>query len=541
MREFQEIAANEVSEGLPDDDPMLWDREDEEESSSSSEEDYEPNPRDLRWEEVDDNWAPNWLMNYNQEQGFSAHYPGGLVDPIDFFQLLFDDEVINLLVLETNRYAEQFFTNFPGRLSEKYYQEWQPCTPARMKAYLGILIHMGLSQLHHMQSHWENSVHYSCSFCPNVMTRNEFTLLHKFFHIVNNQNANQDDRLYKIRPLFNLMVSKFQRYYVLSKDITIDERIVKYTGRLIFRQYIRNKPIKLGIKVFLLSDSLNGYIYNWEVYCGAGQRLDNASLAHEVITRLVEGLHNRGHLVCFDSYYTNVPTVKYLATRGFGCLGMLRQNRKFIPQVIKRPQEPLEPGEALFRRSGNLLCFIFKDKKEIRMLTNVYGNAFNGNGKPQALFDYNFLMRGVDKSNQSNSYYHFRHKSIKWYKTLFISVLESTVSNAYQLYKLRFPLTGKKPLMFRESLATDLAQEYITQKHRRLLLSSNLRIIPGLHEISTRNQKNCFICSTNESRKTTIYYCIECDKNVCPSRCFYILHTKLHIQQRNKIVNSQRE
>lgn len=84
---------------------------------------------------------------------FSAHYPGGLVDPIDFFQLLFDDEVINLLVLETNRYAEQFFTNFPGRLSEKYYQEWQPCTPARMKAYLGILIHMGLSQLHHMQSH----------------------------------------------------------------------------------------------------------------------------------------------------------------------------------------------------------------------------------------------------------------------------------------------------------------------------------------------------------------------------------------------------
>ena len=48
-------------------------------------------------------------------------------------------------------------------------------------------------------------------------------------------------------------------------------------------------------------------------------------------------------------------------------------------------------------------------------------------------------MRGVDKSNQNISYYHSKNKSIKWYRTLFVSALETTITNAYQLYKLRFP------------------------------------------------------------------------------------------------------
>src|SRR5690349_5143334 len=100
-----------------------------------------------------------------------------------------------------------------------------------------------------------------------------------------------------------------------------------------------------------------------------------------------------------------------------------------------------------------------------------------------------------------------------------------------------FPLTGKKPLAFRETLSLELAQEYIAQRHHQMQLRSNSRIIIGLHEIASRTQRNCCICSTMEHRRTTIYYCVQCDKNVCPIRCFYTLHTKMKVNQRNKTRN----
>ena len=115
-------------------------------------------------------------------------------------------------------------------------------TPNKMKVYLGIVIHMGLSQSHEINLHWTPSTHYSCTFCANIMSRNEFTLLHRFFHITNNKIANTNDKMNKIRPLFDLLALKFQNFYVLKQDITIDERMVKYTGRLSFRQYIRDNP-----------------------------------------------------------------------------------------------------------------------------------------------------------------------------------------------------------------------------------------------------------------------------------------------------------
>ncbi len=525
--EENDVFVEDVSVEIKED--ILFDQQ-----SSSDDSDEEDEPQE-DWKDVQEDWSPNWLPEYKEKEGPSRHLPGYLTEAEEFFTRLFDIEVLNLLVEQTNLYADQFFARNPELQNNNYYRQWKSCGVEEFKAYIGILIHMGLVRLPRMQSHWEVSEHSSCCFCPNVMSRQKFTLIHKFFHIVDNERLNRDDKLCKIRPLINLLVSNYQRYYVLSKNLSIDERMVKYTGRLSFRQYIRNKPIKLGIKVWVLADSQNGYVYNLEVYCGAREK-KSTNLAQDVVSHLVEGLQNRGHILCFDSYYTSVPLAKSLSIRGFGCLGMLKANRKFIPTIIKNPP-PMKEKEGYFQKLGNLMCFVFKDKREVRMLTNVYGISFENNENPQALNDYNLLMRGVDRSNQMISYYHFKHKSIKWYRTLFISILETTIANAYQLYRCRFPLTGMNLLKFRESLATDLVQDFLTQQNEKIRLGPSKSIIIGLHEIGIQSQRNCCICSTSERRKTTIYYCIDCNKSVCPVRCFYLLHTNLKVHVRKKVRN----
>lgn len=260
QEQVDDIFMDILSEGLPEEDPLLVEENDNVDDVSS--EDSEELLQDLDWESTDDEeWYPgNWLQQYALIPGLSQQFPSNVNQVEDSFLLLFDNEIIGLLVEETNRYATQFFTRFPEKRGEYYYKEWEGCNTALMKAYLGILVHMGLSQFPRLVYHWKSSAHFSCSFCPNVMKRNKFFIMHKFFHITDNSRANNDDRLFKIRPLLELLVTKFQSFYVLNKELSIDERIVKYTGRLSFRQYIPNKPVKLGIKMFVLADSRTGNI-----------------------------------------------------------------------------------------------------------------------------------------------------------------------------------------------------------------------------------------------------------------------------------------
>ncbi len=91
--------------------------------------------------------------------------------------------------------------------------------------------------------------------------------MNKFFHSDSNSNKNKGDKLYKIRFLFNYLPERWRKFYIPSKEICIDESIIKFDGRISFKQYIKNKPIKFGLKAFLLCDN-TGYCTNFLLYCG---------------------------------------------------------------------------------------------------------------------------------------------------------------------------------------------------------------------------------------------------------------------------------
>ena len=192
----------------------------------------------------------------------------------------------------------------------------------------------------------------------------------------NNQNANLNDKLYKVRPVLNGIVRNWKKYYVLHQKLCIDERMIKFRGRSDFLQYVPTKPMKWGFKAFILADAITAYTYNLIVYTGSqGTRTRN--LANNVILELAEGLTDLGHQIFFDSYYCSVPIVEYLSTRGTGCTGVIRKNRKFIPDAIKNPPASLQAGETLLKKKASLMCFIYKGKKDVRFLTNVWQKTWN--------------------------------------------------------------------------------------------------------------------------------------------------------------------
>lgn len=61
------------------------------------------------------------------------------------------------------------------------------------------------------------------------------------------------NRLYKIRPLINYFNNKMQQLYYPSKNLSLDEFMVLYRGRLVFKQYIKNKRHKYGLTLYMLT------------------------------------------------------------------------------------------------------------------------------------------------------------------------------------------------------------------------------------------------------------------------------------------------
>ena len=82
--------------------------------------------------------------------------------------------------------------------------------------------------------------------------------------------------------------------------------MIPLKGRLSFKQYMKAKPTKWGIKVFVLSDATNGYIYRLQIYTGKDMESEtNTGLCSRVVLDLMSGLEADGFHLITDNYYTS--------------------------------------------------------------------------------------------------------------------------------------------------------------------------------------------------------------------------------------------
>ena len=68
-------------------------------------------------------------------------------------------------------------------------------------------------------------------------------ILHFLHFTDNNKNGvdRTDDRLWKIRDLYEILRTNFSKFYNPSEHLAVDEVIVKFNGRVLFKQNIPKK------------------------------------------------------------------------------------------------------------------------------------------------------------------------------------------------------------------------------------------------------------------------------------------------------------
>lgn len=72
------------------------------------------------------------------------------------------------------------------------------------------------------------------------MLRNRFELLLENLRFENNEALEQNNRFGKVLPLMRILIGNYQKIFSPGSNIVIDEIMIPWRGRLIFRQYQLN-------------------------------------------------------------------------------------------------------------------------------------------------------------------------------------------------------------------------------------------------------------------------------------------------------------
>ncbi|KAB0803076.1 hypothetical protein PPYR_00046 [Photinus pyralis] len=225
------------------------------------------------------------------------------LSPIEVFEKLFDQEVLDHIVQQTNLYSSQknkhdFFVS-----------------KADIQIFISILLLTGYHKLPSERNYWSLDEDLRVPFVSNSMSRNRFLEIKKYIHLANNSCINRQDKMSKIRPLMSLLNQKFQQWGVFHQNLSIDEAMVKFFGRHSSKQYIKGKPVRFGYKNWALC-SCTGYCYSFDTYCGAkNSRNQNSDLplgSKVVLDLLTTVAVPSDHVVFFDNYFSSHALLRTL-------------------------------------------------------------------------------------------------------------------------------------------------------------------------------------------------------------------------------------
>ena len=169
------------------------------------------------------------------------------------------------------------------------------------------------------------------------------------------KNINQD-KLILFRPVMDYIREKCSSLYVHNRNLSLDEGMMKWKGRLSIRVYNPKKPCKYGVKFYFLCEAESGYVLDFHLYNGVHTSL------RDLVFNLMSSYLNNGYHVFMDNFYNSVGLTEELYQNGVHCSGTLRLARG-APKTIQRLKvRGLDRGETVYMRKENTFVICWQDK-----------------------------------------------------------------------------------------------------------------------------------------------------------------------------------
>lgn len=383
-----------------------------------------------------------WTQMDNLYNNFRLSVHVKLILPIIWnpqnYILIVDDTILDMILQETNRNAK------------RYKPQWKDVSIDELEVFFAILLYMGLVPYPKISEYWSKKFLYRHCFVRHVMAINRFQCILRFIYFIDNETADKQDRLNKIRPLVEALTKKFKDLKVPSELVSIDETMVPFRGRLLFLQYILGKASKYGVKMLKLCDE-SGYTYETQAY--SGKRNTNTAGRHSnnVVLNLLKDYLDQVCTLVADNFYNNMELTNILLQRKTHNVGTLRINVKGIPKDVLDDKK-MKKGEIKGKECKGVVVGHWKGKRSVRFITTrhtlVMTEARKKNHKGKLVYKPEAIKMGIEISDQMSSYFSVLRRTIRWYhKVTFEYLFGTAVVNCYytkqqSTEKFRLPISG---------------------------------------------------------------------------------------------------
>jgi hypothetical protein len=407
------------------------------------------------WEEFksdDDDYVPLVLNEEEEDDNDTPNEEMRTLTPLDIFTMYFNDQVIEEIVIRTNTYASEKIDSmeeyFRIKKSSRY-KKWKPTNSKEIRTYLGLIIIFGIHSNICIQDNWSTRDFLSTDF-RKAMSYDKFTLIAAFIHLESESEAEtENDSMKKLR----FLIDNFNRVspicYKLSQKLSIDENLYPCKARVKFRQYMKSKPNKYGLKVFLLAAAKSGYCY--KIYFYTGKSENGLYKTKDIVWHLIEDFNVIGHCIYADNWFTTLDLVKELTDQQIGYIGTLRKNRVQDKNLKSLKVKKHEYKFYKNTTNENIMLTYYHDRSLVKTLSNCVEPELDED-KPKAVSLYNKNVRGVDLSNFYCSTYRYNHRCKKWWKRGFYYLIELALTNSFIIYKHFNPKTKHREFVFRIAL-----------------------------------------------------------------------------------------
>ncbi|XP_042609540.1 piggyBac transposable element-derived protein 4-like isoform X1 [Cyprinus carpio] len=471
--------------------------------------------------------------------------------PMSLFKLFFTESAVTNLCHNTNAQAARSIAK--GR---KY--KWTDVSVDELYRYIGLVFYMAAVKMSSIADYWRQDSLFSLPFPATVMPRDRYRIISWNVHMSHpdadkendrKRGTAQHDRLFRIKPLMNTIRLACKAFYHPRRNLAVKERLVACRANIGMTAYMKAKLTKF--KFFVLSDSSNGYTVDFSVYTGKNSFPADRGLSYDAVMSLLDRkLLGSGYHVYMDDFYTSHKLLTDLFAQKFGACGTYRDQRKDFPKTAANSlSRSSGRGSIRWIRDGPLVCVKWMDTQVVSVCSTIHA-AYTGERVqrkikaqdtwktksfpcPAPVIAYNQHMGGVDLSDQLLQYYTAQHKTMKWYRKIFLHFLDIAANNAFILHKeLHGNMTHDQ---FMEELIAELCG--LSQKAAPKQFSTDHVPIPGaeltsdVRRIATVGRRICVHCKAVLGKKQqTPWKCKACDVHLCLQlnrNCFQEWHKSL--------------
>lgn len=152
--------------------------------------------------------------------------------------------------------------------------------------------------------------------------------------------------------------------------------MVKFKGCSSIKQYIPQKPIKRGYKIWSRAEQ-SGFLYQFNIYTGKEKEASEKNLGERVVKTLCEPLYSKNHVVYMDNFLSSYNLYKFLESKSIYAYGTVNMMRKNLPKQLSHTKL-LKKGDFDYAIcNDNIVCLKWEDNRSVPTILSALENPTN--------------------------------------------------------------------------------------------------------------------------------------------------------------------